>query len=173
MMWWMNRSKEGVFFQSMRSGKIKSLYWWEITCFPKGFIIHRQRRFRTPPHTFQEAVKQMSEGELLQIENPGNWILMKLVYFEIIRSKTASAFSSACGVKFNRWQNNYRLDETLRRKSGSLPDKKMTFDYKEDVGKPTGNDIKEKKKLTLPLIYTLNNIDNSKRGAYLHHQKWK
>ncbi len=118
-------------------------------------------------HILSEAVKQMSEGELLQIEKSRKLNLDEAVYFEIIRSKTASLLSSACAVGAYSATGNKEIAEKMKlfgEKAGiAFQIKDDLFDYgKEDVGKPTGNDIKEKK-LTLPLIYTLNNIDSAKR----------
>jgi octaprenyl-diphosphate synthase len=119
-----------------------------------------------------DAVKQMSEGELLQIEKARKLNLTEDIYFEIIRSKTASLLSSACGV--GAWSTS--KDEAILQKMKLFGEKTGIafqikddlFDYgKEDIGKPTGNDIKEKK-LTLPLIYTLNNIPASKRRQIIY-----
>jgi octaprenyl-diphosphate synthase len=113
------------------------------------------------------AVKQMSEGELLQIEKTRKLNLDENIYFEIIRNKTASLLSSACAA--GAWSTS-RNDETSNlmglfgEKIGiAFQIKDDLFDYGTDnIGKPTGNDIKEKK-LTLPLIYTLNHIDNKRK----------
>jgi octaprenyl-diphosphate synthase len=119
-----------------------------------------------------DAVKQMSEGELLQIEKARNLNLSEDIYFEIIRSKTASLLSSACAV--GAWSTSKDENLTARmklfgEKTGiAFQIKDDLFDYgNEDVGKPTGNDLKEKK-LTLPLIYTLNNIDKAERRKIIH-----
>lgn len=114
-----------------------------------------------------EAVKQMSEGELLQIEKARNLNLNEDIYFEIIRSKTASLLSSACAVGAWSTSQDEVLTEKMKlfgEKTGiAFQIKDDLFDYgNEDVGKPTGNDLKEKK-LTLPLIYTLNNISKTER----------
>jgi len=119
-----------------------------------------------------EAVKQMSEGELMQIEKARNLNLKEDIYFEIIRNKTASLLSSACAV--GAWSTS--KDELATEKMKLFGEKvgiafqikDDLFDYgKEDIGKPTGNDIKEKK-LTLPLIYTLNNIDSAARRKLIY-----
>jgi octaprenyl-diphosphate synthase len=119
-----------------------------------------------------EAVKQMSEGELLQIEKARNLNLNEDIYFEIIRSKTASLLSSACAV--GAWSTS--KDENLTNKMKLFGEKTGIafqikddlFDYgNEDVGKPTGNDLKEKK-LTLPLIYTLNNIPKNEKRKIIY-----
>jgi len=119
-----------------------------------------------------DAVKQMSEGELLQIEKARHLNLKEEIYFEIIRSKTASLLSSACAV--GAWSTSKDENLTARmklfgEKTGiAFQIKDDLFDYgNEDVGKPTGNDLKEKK-LTLPLIYTLNNIDKTERRKIIY-----
>lgn len=114
----------------------------------------------------------MSEGELLQIEKSRNLNLKEDIYFEIIRNKTASLLSSACAV--GAWTTS--KDETICNKMKLFGEKigiafqikDDLFDYgNEDIGKPTGNDIKEKK-LTLPLIFTLNNVESSKRRELIY-----
>ena len=107
------------------------------------------------------AVKQMSEGELLQIEKARNLNLQEDTYFEIIKNKTASLLASSCAAgAYSTSQDQLAADKM--RQFGewvgiAFQIKDDLFDYgNEDVGKPTGNDIREKK-LTLPLIYTLNN----------------
>lgn len=107
-----------------------------------------------------QAVKQMSEGELLQIEKARNLNLQEDVYFEIIKNKTASLLASSCAA--GAWSSSQdQLLATKMRQFGewvgiAFQIKDDLFDYgNEDVGKPTGNDIREKK-LTLPLIYALN-----------------
>jgi octaprenyl-diphosphate synthase len=119
-----------------------------------------------------EAVKQMSEGELLQIEKARNLNLKEDIYFEIIRSKTASLLSSACGVGAWSTTNSEEICQRMKlfgEKTGiAFQIKDDLFDYgSANIGKPTGNDIKEKK-LTLPLIYTLNNVDSSKRRELIY-----
>ncbi len=119
-----------------------------------------------------DAVKQMSEGELLQIEKARNLNLNEDIYFEIIRSKTASLLSSACAV--GAWSTSKDEALTARmklfgEKTGiAFQIKDDLFDYgNDDVGKPTGNDLKEKK-LTLPLIFTLNNISKSEKRKIIY-----
>ena len=107
------------------------------------------------------AVKQMSEGELLQIEKARNLNLDEDVYYDIIKGKTASLLSSACGAgacsTFEDEADIQRLELFGEKVGMAFQIKDDLFDYgSASIGKPTGNDIKEKK-LTLPLIYTLNN----------------
>jgi octaprenyl-diphosphate synthase len=123
-------------------------------------------------HILSEAVKQMSEGELLQIEKARKLNLKEDIYFEIIRSKTASLLSSACAVGAWSTSNNEELTERMKlfgEKTGiAFQIKDDLFDYGNDnVGKPTGNDLKEKK-LTLPLIYTLNNVSTSEKRKIIY-----
>lgn len=112
-----------------------------------------------------EAVKMMSEGELLQIEKARNLNVREDIYYEIIKGKTASLLSSACGAgactTFSDLEKIEKLKLFGENTGMAFQIKDDLFDYgTENIGKPTGNDIKEKK-LTLPLIYTLNNCDNS------------
>lgn len=110
-----------------------------------------------------KAVKEMSEGELLQIEKARKLDITESVYFDIIRFKTASLISSACAAgaySANRDQDISNKMALFGEKAGiAFQIKDDLFDYgTDDVGKPTGNDIREKK-MTLPLIYTLNTCD--------------
>ncbi len=118
------------------------------------------------------AVKEMSEGELLQMEKSRNLNLDENIYYEIIKGKTASLLASSCAAGASTTFTNDATIEKLRlfgEKTGmAFQIKDDLFDYGTDnVGKPTGNDIKEKK-LTLPLIYTLNNCDASTRKKIIY-----
>jgi octaprenyl-diphosphate synthase len=119
-----------------------------------------------------EAVEQMSEGELLQIEKTRKLNLDEAVYFEIIKNKTASLLSSACAAGAWSTTNDSFKTEQMKNfgeKAGiAFQIKDDLFDYgSETIGKPTGNDIKEKK-LTLPLIYTLNTVSSSKKKELIY-----
>ncbi len=118
------------------------------------------------------AVKQMSEGELLQIEKARNLNLKEEIYFEIIKNKTASLLASACGAGAYSSSNDQLLAQKFRQFGEyvgiAFQIKDDLFDYgNEDIGKPTGNDIKEKK-LTLPIIYTLNNCPASQKKELIY-----
>lgn len=109
-----------------------------------------------------QAVKEMSEGELLQIEKARKLDITEAVYFEVIRKKTASLIASCCAAGAASISTDKELIEKFR-KFGELVGlafqiKDDIFDYGNDtsIGKPTGNDIREQK-MTLPLIYVLNN----------------
>ncbi|HEX6181001.1 MAG TPA: polyprenyl synthetase family protein [Chitinophagaceae bacterium] len=119
-----------------------------------------------------EAVRLMSEGELLQIEKSRSLNLDEDVYFEIIRNKTASLLASACAAGAYSTSHDHQLAEKMRtfgEKVGiAFQIKDDLFDYgSEKIGKPTGNDIKEKK-ITLPLIYTLNMLDRAARRECIY-----
>ncbi|MBK8952452.1 MAG: polyprenyl synthetase family protein [Chitinophagaceae bacterium] len=119
-----------------------------------------------------DAVRKMSEGELLQLEKARSLNLKEDIYYEIIRNKTASFLASACAAGAWSTSRDEEITEKMRlfgEKTGmAFQIKDDLFDYaSENVGKPTGNDIKEKK-LTLPLIYTLNNIDRETRRKIIY-----
>jgi octaprenyl-diphosphate synthase len=108
-----------------------------------------------------EAVKQMSEGELLQIEKVRRMDIGEPVYYEVIRQKTASLIASCCACGAASAGADDETVEKMRlfgEKIGiAFQIKDDMFDFgTDDVGKPLGIDIKEKK-VTLPLIYSLNN----------------
>jgi octaprenyl-diphosphate synthase len=119
-----------------------------------------------------QAVRLMSEGELLQIEKSRSLNLSEEVYFEIIRNKTASLLASSCAAGAYSASHDEDAAEKLRifgEKTGmAFQIKDDLFDYgNQSVGKPTGNDIKEKK-LTLPLIYTLNTVGKAKKRELIY-----
>ncbi len=105
------------------------------------------------------AVREMSEGELLQMEKARALDITEAVYFEIIRQKTATLISSCCGVGASSSGADRQVVEQMRlfgEKIGiAFQIKDDLFDYgNAEIGKPVGIDIKEKK-MTLPLIYAL------------------
>lgn len=108
------------------------------------------------------AVREMSEGELLQIEKARKLDINEEVYFDIIRKKTASLIASCCACGASSVTTNEKVIEDMRAFGEAVgiafQIKDDLFDYGDgsNIGKPTGIDIKEKK-MTLPLIYTLNN----------------
>lgn len=131
----------------------------------KGLLLATSNNDFQHLHILSDAVKQMSEGELLQLQKTRKLNLNEEIYFEIIRNKTASLLSSACSVGAYSTSKDESITGKMKifgEKVGiAFQIKDDLFDYgKEDIGKPTGNDIREKK-LTLPLIFTLNNIDAS------------
>jgi octaprenyl-diphosphate synthase len=106
------------------------------------------------------AVREMSEGELLQMEKARHLDISEEVYYEVIRQKTASLIASCCAVgasSVGAEKNQVEWMRSFGEKVGmAFQIKDDLFDYGEDqIGKPVGIDIKEKK-MTLPLIYSLN-----------------
>ena len=119
-----------------------------------------------------EAVKQMSEGELLQVEKVRRMDVDEPVYYEVIRQKTASLIASCCACGAASAGADEETMEKMRlfgEKIGiAFQIKDDMFDFgTDDVGKPLGIDIKEKK-VTLPLIYSLNNAASSDRKRIIN-----
>jgi len=129
----------------------------------KGLLLSLENKDFDILTILSNAVKKMSEGELLQIEKTRNLNFDESIYYEIINGKTASLLASSCGAG----AASVTKDESVIQKMRSFGDMVgMAFQIKDDlfdygdvaVGKPTGNDIKEKK-LTLPLIYILQKVE--------------
>jgi len=110
-----------------------------------------------------KAVKEMSEGELMQIEKTRKLNITEDEYFEIIKKKTAALISACCesgASSSNTSDENIKTMRDFGEKVGvAFQIKDDLFDYTQStlIGKPTGLDIREKK-MTLPLIYTLNKV---------------
>ncbi|NUM32689.1 MAG: polyprenyl synthetase family protein [Bacteroidetes bacterium] len=114
-----------------------------------------------------EAVEAMSEGELSQIERARRLDITEEIYFEIITQKTASLFASCCAIgAASTGTSNENIDKmkNFGLNAGiAFQIKDDLFDYGNDnIGKPTSIDIKERK-MTLPLIYSLNNSDKTSK----------
>jgi len=140
--------------------------------FAKGLLLSLNHDDFRILQIMSEAVKLMSEGELLQIEKTRSLNLNENLYYEIIRSKTASLLASACAAGAYSTSQDEKITSKLRlfgEKAGmAFQIKDDLFDYGDaDVGKPTGNDIREKK-MTLPLIYTLNTVDSSTKRKLIY-----
>ena len=119
-----------------------------------------------------EAVQQMSEGELLQIEKARRLDIDEKIYYEVIRQKTASLIASCCACGAASAGADENLTEKMRlfgEKVGiAFQIKDDLFDFgTDDVGKPLGIDIKEKK-ITLPLIYALNKTTSSEKRRIIN-----
>lgn len=119
-----------------------------------------------------DAVQQMSEGELLQIEKVRRMDISEAVYYEVIRQKTASLIASCCaagaasaGADEETIQRMHSFGEKI---GIAFQIKDDLFDFGvDDVGKPKGIDIKEKK-VTLPLIYALNKADKKEKKRIIN-----
>ena len=129
------------------------------------------------------AVRQMSEGELLQIEKSRKLDITEDVYFQVIEKKTASLLAScsaAGALSVNAAEERIETMKEFGRNLGiAFQIRDDIFDYEPSgvIGKPTGNDIKEKK-MTLPLIHVLNNGSSSEKRNILstirkHHKNQK
>lgn len=122
-----------------------------------------------------EAVRLMSEGELLQIEKARKLDIKEDVYYDIIRQKTASLLASACSAgaaSVTQDEEEIELFRQIGENIGmAFQIKDDLFDYgKSNIGKPRGIDIKEKK-MTLPLIYSLNNADSKTKKQIINDIK--
>lgn len=119
-----------------------------------------------------DAVREMSEGELLQIEKSRRLDITEDVYYEIIRQKTASLIASCCAVGASSGGASEEIVDIMRQfgeKIGmAFQIKDDLFDYGEqEIGKPLGIDIKEKK-MTLPLIYALSKASWLEKRKIIH-----
>lgn len=121
------------------------------------------------------AVREMSEGELLQIEKARRLDITEEVYYDIIRQKTATLIAACCSLGACSVKPE-SIDVETFRKFGELCG--MAFQIKDDlfdyggekIGKPTGIDIKEQK-MTLPLIYALNNCTKKEKSWVINSIK--
>ena len=119
------------------------------------------------------AVKDMSEGELLQIEKARKLDITEEVYFDIIRQKTATLIAACCASGANSVGQPKEVVEQMRlfgEKAGiAFQIKDDLFDYTHSplIGKPIGIDIREQK-MTLPLIYILNTVDNQLKNHIIN-----
>ena len=114
------------------------------------------------------AVRMMSEGELQQMEKARHLDIQEDIYYEIIRQKTASLISSCCAVGASSAGANPEIVNKMQlfgeHVGMAFQIKDDLFDYTDDaIGKPTGIDIKEQK-MTLPLIYALNNCSPKEKS---------
>ena len=121
------------------------------------------------------AVREMSEGELLQIEKARRLDITEEVYFDIIRQKTATLIAACCAMGAKSVHAKAEEVEILRVFGSPIG---MAFQIKDDlfdygttqIGKPTGIDIKEQK-MTLPLIYALNNASTKEKAWLINSVK--
>jgi len=121
------------------------------------------------------ALKEMSEGELLQIEKARQLDITEEIYYNIIRQKTASLIASCTAIGAASVAADKQTIEKMREFGETIglafQIKDDLFDYTDDkIGKPTGIDIKEQK-MTLPLIYTLNNCTEKKKKWLINSVK--
>jgi octaprenyl-diphosphate synthase len=125
----------------------------------KGLLLSLENKDFEILTILSDAVKKMSEGELLQMEKTRNLNFDESVYYEIIYGKTASLLSSSCAAGASSVTKDpeqiQKMKDFGEYVGMAFQIKDDLFDYGDEIiGKPTGNDIKEKK-LTLPLIHIL------------------
>jgi|TARA_B100000780_G_scaffold114162_1_gene80001 octaprenyl-diphosphate synthase len=127
----------------------------------RGLLLAVEKEEFTLLKIVSKAVKEMSEGELLQIEKTRRLNITEEIYFEIIKKKTATLIAACCesgANSINTTENNIEKMRLFGEYAGiAFQIKDDLFDYTQTtlIGKPTGLDIREKK-MTLPLIHVLN-----------------
>lgn len=133
----------------------------------KGLLFALETKQYNLLHIVSTAIKQMSEGELLQMEKARKLDIDETIYYEIIRNKTASLISAACETGASSATDDENIIAQIRQMGEYIG---MAFQIKDDlfdfgekeIGKPRGIDIKERK-MTLPLIYALNHATKDKK----------
>jgi octaprenyl-diphosphate synthase len=143
----------------------------------KGLLLSLENKDFRVLELLSDAVRRMSEGELLQLQKSRLLNITEEDYFTIISNKTASLLASACAAGAYTAKQDEQQVELLRNFGEytgiAFQIKDDLFDYgTDDVGKPTGNDIREKK-LTLPLIFTLKHSSKETRRAIIYTIKNK
>lgn len=138
----------------------------------KGLLIAIEKNELELLRIMSEAVREMSEGELIQIEHSNKMDITEEIYYDIIQKKTASLIAScaangACSVGATPEVVQQMKDfGTYMGMAFQIRDDLFDFQPKGLIGKPTGNDIKEKK-LTLPLIYSLTKVSKREQSNIL------
>jgi len=135
--------------------------------FSKGLLLSMDNEDYDLLKIISIAVREISEGELLQIEKARKLDITEDIYYEIIRQKTATLIAACCGIGAASVGATNEVVQQMRKFGEyigiAFQIKDDLFDYSEEkIGKPTGIDIKEQK-MTLPLIYTLNNCSKKDR----------
>jgi octaprenyl-diphosphate synthase len=144
----------------------------------KGLLLQLEHKKYNFLHLISRAVKEMSEGEILQVKKSRKLDIDEETYFEIIRKKTASLIATSMAIGTASVTDDEELSVRMYKigqDAGiAFQIKDDIFDYqrKSIIGKPTGNDIKEKK-ITLPLLYVIRNSDSSERSRILRLIKRK
>ena len=143
----------------------------------KGLLLAVEHKEYIFLELISKAVKDMAEGELMQLEKARRLDIKEDVYYEIIRQKTASLIASACAAGTASATDNAETIEKMRLFGETIG---IAFQIKDDlfdygtkaIGKPRGIDIKEKK-MTLPLIYALSQTDPATRKKIIKSIKKK
>ena len=149
--------------------------------FSKGLLLSVDNNDFDLLKIISEVVKEISEGELLQLEKSRDFEITENIYYEIIRKKTAVLIASCCSIGATSVMSSqsdidkiYEFGELL---GMIFQIKDDLFDYTNKmIGKPTGIDLREKK-ITLPLIYTINNVNREEKkwiiNSIKNHNKEK
>lgn len=144
----------------------------------RGLLLQLENKKYNFLHLISRSVQDMAEGEILQMKKSRKLDIDDETYFEIIRKKTASLIATSMAIGTASATDN---DEIVEKMYSIGQDAGIAFQIKDDIfdyqskgilGKPTGNDIKEKK-ITLPLLYVLNNSEKSERKRILRLIKRK
>ena len=120
-----------------------------------------------------KAVKEMSEGELLQMEKSRRLDITEEIYYKVIKQKTASLVAACCASGVQSVQTDKKIVDLMYRfgenvgMAFQIKDDIFDFGFSDNIGKPTGIDIKERK-MTLPLIYTMNNVDKATKNRIIN-----
>ena len=143
--------------------------------FPKGCYLSIDNGDFDLLRIISVAVREMSEGELLQIEKARRLDITEEVYYDIIRQKTATLIAACCSMGACSVKPESAEVETFRKFGEycgmAFQIKDDLFDYGEQkIGKPTGIDIKEQK-MTLPLIYALNTCTKAEKKWLINSVK--
>lgn len=138
----------------------------------KGLLLSIDNNDFDMLRTVSDSVRKMSEGELIQLEKARRLDITEEVYYDIITKKTASLIASCCAIGAIAAEADVLTVERMRQFGEytgiAFQIKDDLFDYGDNnVGKPTGLDIKEKK-MTLPLIYALNNASKSEKKQIIY-----
>jgi octaprenyl-diphosphate synthase len=141
----------------------------------KGLLLALENKDFFILEILSDAVKAMSEGELMQLEKARRLDITEEIYFDIITRKTASLFAASCAVGAFSTSKNDQIT-TIYKSFGlsagiAFQLKDDLMDYGNDaIGKPTGNDIKERK-MTLPLIHTLKHCTKAEKSIIINTVK--
>ncbi len=139
--------------------------------FAQGLLLALKNKEFRLLEIISEAVKAMSEGELLQLEKARRLDIKEEIYYDVIRQKTASLIAAACSAGAASTCKDEATIEQMRLFGENIgiafQIKDDLFDYgTDDVGKPLGIDIQEKK-MTLPLIYALDQASRSDKNRII------
>lgn len=158
---------------------INALWKNKIAVLVGDFLLSRGLLLTTENGQFEllkivsKAVKEMSEGELLQMEKARRLDIDEAIYYKVIKQKTASLVASCCASgaqSVNASESTVELMYQFGINVGmafQIKDDIFDFGSSAEIGKPTGIDIKERK-MTLPLIFTLNNVSKKVKNRIIN-----